>query len=440
MDIKRSLYTRDPAIAQAFAYKFGAGMGYQEDLLNKLLSGNSEILTYIFEKRADGSIKIETDGTEADHQRAMQMSDKHDQRSNNSTPPAASTIATKNCSLQECIQDFWKEKSDDFSKGTFRTYQSSFNKLKAGLGADTNISSISSTIFVNWRMSEDKRLSPKTVSRDCGAYRILFDWAIDRVRYQGKNPIEDAKLSKKIRHQRITAHEKPHAPFAKGDLDKIFDLNRYSKLKKPCAFWLPILALYNGARLNELASIKLEDIKEYDNGKYAIYIRDGKTLASIRAIPIHPDIIDLGFMQYVADAKSAWPSKKLLFPHLIDDPKNGYGNTPGKDFSEMKIKLGLEGDKVFHSFRHSLISCLQHNGCITENRKLYTGHSEGDPKDDVHTQVYSAGKSSPSTIEKLVFQYLNYKSYLNFNLAIQPYTKSRFNQYLLQLKRKRESI
>lgn len=442
VDIKRSLHTREPAIAKALAYKFGAGMGYKEDLLKEILSGDRNISTYIVEKRADGSVRIETDGTEAEHQRAMEAADKTHLLNNNSAPlPAAAPfLAMQDWTLEECIDDYWKEKSEDFAKGTVRTYQSCFNKLIAGLGADTNLSSIDSTTFVNWRITQDKKLSPDTVTRDCGAYKSLFDWAIKRDRYSGVNPIEDAELSKKVRQSRISAHEKPQSPFTKGDLDKIFDTARYANVLKPCAFWMPILALYNGARLNEIASIKLADVSEYSSGKYAIQIRDGKTLASKRIVPIHSDIVNLGFIEYLEDVKSNWPDAELIFPYLKAAGKNGYGNLPGRDFSALKTKLNLGDDKVFHSFRKTLISCLQYNGCSEEHRKLYVGHSEGDAKEDVHTQVYSTAKSNPEAIAQLVFKHLSYDNYLKFKLTIQPYNKNRFNKYLLKMKRKPVAI
>ena len=437
VDIKRSLRTRDPAIAHAIAYKFGASMGYEDDLVRKILSGNSEIRTYIVEKRPDGSVKIETDGTEAEHQRAMQAADKVDEISNNYTRPQAISItSSQNYSLGECVDDYWKEKSEDFSKGTVRTYQSCFNKLMAGLGTNTNLSSIESTAFVNWRITQDKTLSPDTVTRDCGAYKSLFDWAIKRGKYAGVNPIEDAELSKKVRHSRVTAHEKPQLPFTKDDLDKIFDSKRYASVDKPCAFWMPILALCTGARLNEIASIKLTDISEYSSGKYAIQINDGKTLASKRIVPIHSDIIDLGFVEYLDDVKSSWPDAELIFPYLKAGGKNGYGNLPGRDFSALKTNLELGDNKVFHSFRKTLISCLQFNGCAEEHRKLYVGHSEGDSKEDVHAQVYSTAKFNPEAIEQLVFKHLSYDNYLKFNLTIKPYNRNRFGSYLLKMKRK----
>lgn len=438
IDIKRSLHTRDPAIAHAFAYKFGASMGYKEDLLKSLLSADRESFsTYIVEKRADGSVKVETDGTKPDHLRAMQAADKILKLNNQSSlVTTLSTLPLQNWSLEDCISDYWNEKADDFSKGTVRTYQSSFNKLKTGLGSETNIATIDNTTFVNWRITEDKRLSPDTVTRDCGAYKSLFDWATKRGRYTGTNPIEDATLSKKVRQNRISTHEKPQSPFTKSDLELIFESIRYGNITKPCAFWMPILALITGARLNEIASIKLTDINEYSSDKFFIKIPDGKTLASKRVVPIHSVIINLGLIDYIEDVKSSWPGAELLFPYLKAAGKNGYGNLPGRNFSELKTKLNLGEDKVFHSFRKTLISCLQFNGCAEEHRKLYVGHSEGDTKEDVHSQVYSTAKTNPEAIENLVFKHLNYGNYLKFNLTINPYHKNRFNNYLLKMKRK----
>jgi integrase len=102
---------------------------------------------------------------------------------------------------------------------------------------------------------------------------------------------------------------------------------------------MPIFALYSGARLNEIASIKLADVSEYSSGKYAFQIRDGKTLASKRIVPIHSDIVNLGFIEYLEDVKSNWPDAELIFPYLKAAGKNGLCNLPGRDFSALKKQI-----------------------------------------------------------------------------------------------------
>jgi len=64
------------------------------------------------------------------------------------------------------------------------------------------------------------------------------------------------------------------------------------KCKYDYQFWLPLIALHTGARLNEIAQLRVEDIKDIDGIK-CFYINEEhelKTLKntnSMRYIPIH---------------------------------------------------------------------------------------------------------------------------------------------------------
>jgi hypothetical protein len=74
------------------------------------------------------------------------------------------------------------------------------------------------------------------------------------------------------------------------------------------AFWLPLLALYSGARLNELAPLTVRDVKrdEPSGLHYMTVIEDTeggrtvKTEGSLRAVPIHPELIRIGILEFVA--------------------------------------------------------------------------------------------------------------------------------------------
>lgn len=72
------------------------------------------------------------------------------------------------------------------------------------------------------------------------------------------------------------------------------------------AYWIPLLGLYTGARIGELAQQRVQDIT-LENDIPVIQITDAdegqrlKTSASRRCIPIHPELIRLGLLDCVED-------------------------------------------------------------------------------------------------------------------------------------------
>jgi|GEM_PF-285545 len=132
------------------------------------------------------------------------------------------------------------------------------------------------------------------------------------------------------------------------------------------AYWLPILGLYTGARLEELGQLRPGDVRleSYPDGddieQSAWVIRvtedaeDGlklKNLGSRRLIPVHPVLEELGFVKFAQDASG----NQRLFPELRP---NKYGRLTakwGEWFSAYKrAEAGITDDgMVFHSFRHT---------------------------------------------------------------------------------------
>ena len=69
-------------------------------------------------------------------------------------------------------------------------------------------------------------------------------------------------------------------------------------------YWLPLIALYSEARLGEIAQLLVKDVLEKD-GHWCFHIcKDGeiqksvKTAGSERIVPIHPELISLGLIDY----------------------------------------------------------------------------------------------------------------------------------------------
>ena len=68
---------------------------------------------------------------------------------------------------------------------------------------------------------------------------------------------------------------------------------------RPIRYWGPLLALFHGLRLGEVAGLQIGDVGE-EAGSPILHIRAGqrqlKTRSARRDIPMHPALIRLGFM------------------------------------------------------------------------------------------------------------------------------------------------
>lgn len=122
-------------------------------------------------------------------------------------------------------------------------------------------------------------------------------------------------------------------------------------------FWIPIIALYEGARQNEICQLDVDDIVQ-EKGIPCISINnrgDDKTLkneGSNRVIPIHPKLLDMGFLLFVEYQRKN--KQKKLFNTLSKTKHKGYSKIIQQWFNRYLDNHGITGkDKVFHSFRHT---------------------------------------------------------------------------------------
>lgn len=149
-------------------------------------------------------------------------------------------------------------------------------------------------------------------------------------------------------------------PFEHEELHKIFNPKIYANpcmRKEQARFWVPLIALYHGCRLNEICQLDTLDIVS-KKGIPCFFINSDakdkslKNKTSERLIPIHPVLIDLGFLQYV-DFQRKSKSKKL-FSELNRTERGKYCRSVQAWFARHLDSLGITGsDKVFHSFRHT---------------------------------------------------------------------------------------
>ncbi|SEJ33076.1 hypothetical protein SAMN05216201_10770 [Pseudomonas linyingensis] len=150
----------------------------------------------------------------------------------------------------------------------------------------------------------------------------------------------------------------------------------------PFWFWLPLVAYFTGARTNEIAQLDTSDIREVEgipcfdfcpDDPKAFEAKRVKT-EEARQVPIHPRLIELGFLDYVEDQR-ADRQKKLFGDGLaylppreedLDHNKEGWAKSASKFFNETPkgylVEIGVHeayDGKSLYSFRHTLETNLR---------------------------------------------------------------------------------
>lgn len=213
-------------------------------------------------------------------------------------------------------------------------------------------------------LADGKTISRATFNNYVKDLSSIFNYAI-REGYCASNPM----LGLKIKVAQKASEERQR--YSNSDIKALFSSEMYKSGgygEHPYKYWLPLLALFTGARMNELCQLYLDDIQETE-GNLIININDSrsdqrlKSIDSRRLVPIHSSLLALGFSGYVSSLRVSGQSR--LFPELKYNHKRGYSALPSKWFAKYKKeRLGnLDGTvKDFHSFRHTAADCLKQNG------------------------------------------------------------------------------
>lgn len=187
-----------------------------------------------------------------------------------------------------------------------------------------------------------------------------------------------------------------YQPFSPDDLLRLFNSEAYksNSFKKASQFWLPLLGLYTGARIDEPASMLLQDIvKEGDIWSFYMSGDDasdgGKNDYAPRWLPIHPTLLALGFVEYVQMLKAEGHTR--LFPDIGEAARDGFGKRATTDFTAYRrsvsvgaIEVKSRSVKTYHSFRSTVSTELEYAGVEGSTSRRLVGHEAK----DVHGKVY----------------------------------------------------
>jgi integrase len=216
-------------------------------------------------------------------------------------------------------------------------------------------------------------LSHITQGQYLRTFKELLDLAVNK-QLIAKNYASDMQP---LRREALAADEK-RVPFDDDQLRQFFGSAYYSDCAlgkipfrhadKAWRFWMPLLSVFMGMRPKEIFQLHTADLRRTDKGTCYIdidatddddeapvqFTKTTKTKASRRQIPLHPELIKIGFVQFVSEQRQTSDDARL-FPDIT---RNKYGDPahyPLKRFRDTFLKeaIVLRPRQSPYSFRHS---------------------------------------------------------------------------------------
>ena len=317
-------------------------------------------------------------------------------------PPVVEVAAPSSTTLGELYDAYTNDPTRDWSPNTRIAYQTTRRLVLAILGEDTPVRGITRTQcremieVLRWQPRNASKLFPKlgpieiaerakaeqrtdlinaaNINTYLNKLGGVLNWAV-------KEEMLDRNPAQGLRLPDPTQRRDKRRPFSTAQLQAIFtaplyvgcqdDGHGYAKpgpnRPKNARFWIPLIGLFGGLRLNEVCQLDVADIRVVDeitcfavtaSAETGDSDKRLKTASSERLIPVHPELLALGFVAFVAQRRKEDQVK--LFGE-VDIGANGYRSTTFSPwFTRFTEKAGARAPKTcFHSFRHVFRDALR---------------------------------------------------------------------------------
>ena len=258
---------------------------------------------------------------------------------------------------------------------TAQSYKNSTDEFSKFL-KNPPITRVSVSDVTRWQEHLAKKGNvPRTIDGKVGVIKAIYNFAKKQGYTRGENPAENLNLL-----TRKQKNKDGYAIFEREELELLLrsQFFNHQKTKKPDYTNVILFGILTGCRISEITTLKVNQFKVSEKGTHYITIRDSKTLAGIREVPLHP---------YLVAHKALFMSNKIdkIFKYKEKEGK-GAGNAVGKMFKRNLDEAGITRDKlVFHSLRKYVNNTLMKNNVSLEYRCQFMGHE----LDNVNVSVYT---------------------------------------------------
>jgi len=307
--------------------------------------------------------------------------------------------------LSGLIEQYLDEKRPVVRPSTISGKERLLMKFAEWVGADVDINEITRKVtgkYVSQVLVSNGK-HPSTNRDVITGLSAFFNWANRRGSYEHANPWTG--LSQTLGTSKRGSSKRRPRRWTDKELKKLFKTvpaGPQYYLQEMCA-----LALYTGARQNELAELEVTDI---DLRNRTIHISEAKTESSVRDIPVHSKLLPV--IKKLIDGRKKG--------HLFDsfkpagrDKKRGhefskrFGYWRDQNFPDTLYEINERGHKRsvvnFHSFRRAFINACE----LAEIPERTTQQLVGHTRDSMSYGTYSKGvdmKLLREAIEKVDFK------------------------------------
>lgn len=270
----------------------------------------------------------------------------------------------------------------NYSKGDVRQFKDVLRKLPSNRNKrrETRGLSVQAAIKKAEKLGLDTMATKTANNKYLGALFNLFEYAIGNYDKVDRNPFQNATLPT------TSTPREEWDPFSLEALRTFFNAPLYRGCRSAkywlepghnlprdsVRFWLPLVLMYTGARVNEACKLRPADIGEEGGIRYFDIVWEDddeatgiagrvKNASSKRRVPLHADLVSFGFLEFVDRARSR--GQERLFSEL---KANRYGKLYGtisQRFSDTYLpKLGIKTDKTsLKSFRHNFVDAAKNS-------------------------------------------------------------------------------
>ena len=230
-----------------------------------------------------------------------------------------------------------------------------------------------------------RTLTPGSINKAVGALQTVLNW-VERQGYLDHHPNWSNPAANMKMHN-PTEEEDNRLPYDADDLRVIFNSAVFRTGDRPlggggeAAKWLPLIGLLSGAREEEIGQALVTDVREEQGLVYldinTLDRRAGKRVknkSSRRKLPLHPELLKCGLLEYVEERRSSGAER--LFSDLHPSVSGQVTGNWSKWWGRYTDGLGItDPRKVFHSFRHAFKNACRAARIEEELHDALTGHT-----------------------------------------------------------------